>query len=59
MSWRAFRLHEMHRRIDDEIRMAQNSRRPDPFRITRLKTLKSAIRSRLCALARPLAAIAD
>lgn len=52
MNWRAFRLHEMHRRIDDEIRMEQRNRFANPFRITRLKTLKQAIKDRLSALAR-------
>lgn len=52
MSWIAFRLYEMHRRIDEEIRMQQHDRFANPIRIMRLKKLKLAIKDRLSALAR-------
>ena len=52
MSWRTFRLSEMHRRIDDALRAEQRRRFANPFEIQRLKKLKLAIRDRLAALAR-------
>ncbi len=51
MNWRAFRLHEMHRRIDEALRAEQRRGFPNPFEIMRLK-LKLAIKDRLAMLAR-------
>lgn len=47
MNWRTFRLHELHRRIDDVLRMELHRACPDMLEIWRLKTLKRAIKDRL------------
>jgi hypothetical protein len=52
MNWRAFRLRAMHERIDTELRREQGHRFANPWRITRLKKLKLAIKDRLAALSR-------
>ncbi|MCH4152022.1 MAG: YdcH family protein [Sphingobium sp.] len=52
MKWRAFRLHELHRRIDEALRAEQRQSFPNPFEIMRLKKLKLAIKDRLAMLAR-------
>jgi hypothetical protein len=52
MNWRAFRLHEMHKRIDEALRAEQRHRIPNPFEIMRLKKLKLAIKDRLARLSR-------
>lgn len=52
MSWKAFRLHEIHSRIDEALRAEQQRKTPNPFETTRLKKLKLAIKDRLAALAR-------
>lgn len=52
MSWKAFRLNEMHSRIDAAIRAEQQRKNPSPFEIMRLKKLKLAIKDRIFALAR-------
>jgi uncharacterized protein len=52
MSWRAFRLIDMHGRIDDALRAEQRRKVPNPFEIMRLKKLKLAIKDRLAALSR-------
>lgn len=52
MSWKAFRLNEMHGRIDAALRAEQRRKIPNPFEITRLKKLKLAIKDRIFALAR-------
>lgn len=52
MRWKAFRLHEIHSRIDEALRAEQQRKTPNPFEITRLKKLKLAIKDRLAALAR-------
>ena len=52
MNWRAFRLHEMHKRIDEALRAEQRHTDPNPFEIMRLKKLKLALKDRLAALAR-------
>ena len=52
MSWRSFRLTELHRRIDDLIRNEQRRTVPNPFEIMRLKKLRLAIKDRLASLTR-------
>lgn len=52
MTWRAFRLTEWHRRIDEALRAEQRRRFPNPFEIVRLRKLKTAIKDRLAAMAR-------
>lgn len=52
MTWSAFRLNEMHRRIDEALNAEQRRRFPNPFEVTRLKKLKLAIKDRLIAQAR-------
>lgn len=52
MSDRVFRLLESHQRLDDQLRLAQSRRIPDPFEIGRLKKLKLAIKDRLARFAR-------
>ena len=52
MNWRAFRLHEMHKRIDEALRAEQRRSIPNPFKVMRLKKLKLAIKDRLAMLAR-------
>jgi hypothetical protein len=41
---------EAHQRIDEELRLESGRRRPDPFRVMRLKRLKLAIKDRLNGL---------
>jgi hypothetical protein len=41
---------EAHQRIDQELRLESSRRRPDPFRVMRLKRLKLAIKDRLNGL---------
>jgi hypothetical protein len=45
-----FRLMEAHQRIDEELRLESGRRRPDPFRVMRLKKLKLGIKDRLNGL---------
>ncbi|MCC6826935.1 MAG: YdcH family protein [Novosphingobium sp.] len=52
MSDRVFRLLETHQRLDDQLRLAQSRRVPDPFEVGRLKRLKLAIKDRLARFAR-------
>lgn len=52
MTWRAFRLSELHRRIDEKLRREQRYSWPNPIEIVRLKKLKLAIKDKLAALAR-------
>lgn len=52
MSWRTFRLTELHRRTDDLIRNEQRRTLPNPFEIMRLKKLRLAIKDRLASLTR-------
>lgn len=52
MSWRTFRLTELHRKIDDLIRNEQRRTFPNPFEIMRLKKLRLAIKDRLASLTR-------
>lgn len=52
MSWRVFRLHEMHRRIDEALRTEQRRTLPNPFEVMRLKKLKLSIKDRLAMMAR-------
>ena len=47
MTIETFRLMEAHQRIDEAIRLESGRRRPDPFRVMRLKKLKLAIKDRL------------
>lgn len=50
MTIETFRLMEAHQRIDEELRLESGRRRPDPFRVMRLKRLKLAIKDRLNGL---------
>ena len=50
MTAEAFRLMEAHQRIDEELRLESDRRRPDPFRVMRLKKLKLGIKDRLNGL---------
>lgn len=52
MSNSIFRLLERHQRLDEQIRIEQQRRQPDPFQILRMKKLKLAIKDRLARLAR-------
>jgi uncharacterized protein len=51
MSDRIFRLLELHRKLDDDLRAARARRWADPFEIARLKKLKLALKDRLARLA--------
>ena len=50
MTAEAFRLMEAHQRIDEELRLESDRRRPDPFKVMRLKRLKLGIKDRLNGL---------
>ena len=50
MTAEVFRLMEAHQRIDEELRLESDRRRPDPFRVMRLKKLKLGIKDRLNGL---------
>ena len=50
MTAEAFRLMEAHQRIDEELRLESDRRRPDPFKVMRLKKLKLGIKDRLNGL---------
>ncbi len=50
MTAEVFRLMEAHQRIDEELRLESGRRRPDPFRVMRLKKLKLGIKDRLNGL---------
>jgi len=52
MSWRAFRLSELHSRTDEALRSELRRTKPNFFEIMRLKKLKLAIKDRLATLAR-------
>jgi hypothetical protein len=41
---------EAHQRIDEELRLESDRRRPDPFKVMRLKRLKLGIKDRLNGL---------
>jgi hypothetical protein len=41
---------EAHQRIDEELRLETDRRRPDPFRVMQLKRLKLRIKDRLNGL---------
>lgn len=47
MTVQAYRLMEAHQRIDAELRLESGRRRPDPFKLMRLKKLKLRIKDRL------------
>jgi uncharacterized protein YdcH (DUF465 family) len=47
---KAYRLMEAHQRIDEELRLESGRRRPDPFKLMRLKKLKLRIKDRLSGL---------
>lgn len=47
MTVQAYRLLEAHQRIDEELRLESGRRRPDPFKLMRLKKLKLRIKDRL------------
>ena len=47
MTVQSFRLMEAHQRIDEQLRLESGLRRPDPFKIMRLKRLKLRIKDRL------------
>lgn len=42
-----YRLSEMHRKLDDEIRLELKRRFPDSFKLLRLKKLRLAVKDRL------------
>lgn len=46
----AYRLTNIHRRLDEEIRRELTRRLPDSLRLLRLKRLKLAVKDRLHAL---------
>jgi uncharacterized protein len=50
MSSAAFRLTQIHRSLDDAIRDEMKARRPDSFKLLRLKKLRLAVKDRLAAL---------
>ena len=50
MTAEVFRLMEAHQRIDEELRMESGRRRPDPFKMMRLKKLKLRIKDRLTGM---------
>ena len=50
MTTEVFRLMEAHQRIDEELRMESGRRRPDPFKMMRLKKLKLRIKDRLTGM---------
>ena len=52
MSATTYRLTLIHRSLDDSIREELSLRRPDPFRLLRLKKLRLAVKDRLAALMR-------
>jgi uncharacterized protein len=52
MSATTYRLTLIHRSLDDSIRREMSLRRPDTFRLLRLKKLKLAVKDRLAALMR-------
>lgn len=47
MTVQAYRLLEAHQRIDEQLRLESGRRRPDPFKLMRLKKLKLRIKDRL------------
>lgn len=47
MTVQAYRLLEAHQRIDEQLRLESGRRRPDPFKLMRLKKLKLKIKDRL------------
>ena len=49
---RLYRLIEAHQRIDRALRDEQRRRRPDPFRLTQLKTLKLRVKDLMHRFAR-------
>ena len=50
MTAEVFRLMEAHQRIDEELRMESDRRRPDPFKMMHLKKLKLRIKDRLTGM---------
>jgi hypothetical protein len=48
----AYRLTNIHRRLDEQIRRELTRRLPDSLRLLRLKKLKLAVKDRLHALTR-------
>lgn len=52
MSATTYRLTLIHRSLDESIRRELSLRRPDPFRLLRLKKLRLAVKDRLAALMR-------
>ncbi|MCW1431737.1 YdcH family protein [Novosphingobium sp. JCM 18896] len=52
MSAAAFRLTNIHRRLDEAIKRESRAVLPDSFRILRLKKLRLAVKDRLTALMR-------
>lgn len=47
MTTRMFLLMEQHARLDDQLRLEQRRRLPDPFKMLRLKKMKLAVKDRL------------
>jgi hypothetical protein len=47
MTTRMFLLMEQHARLDDQLRLEQRRRLPDPFKMLRLKKLKLSVKDRL------------
>lgn len=52
MSATTYRLTLIHRSLDDSIRKEMGLRRPDTFRLLRLKKMRLAVKDRLAALMR-------
>ncbi|MCW1432052.1 DUF465 domain-containing protein [Novosphingobium sp. JCM 18896] len=52
MSAAAFRLTNIHRRLDEAIKRESRAVVPDTFRLLRLKKLRLAVKDRLAALIR-------
>ncbi|MBV1691826.1 DUF465 domain-containing protein [Novosphingobium sp. G106] len=52
MSSAAFRLTEIHRRLDEEITRETRARLPDSLKLLRLKKLRLAVKDRLFAMMR-------
>ena len=50
MTVEVFSLMEEHQRLDEQLRLESGRRRPDPFKVMRIKKLKLRIKDRLTGL---------